>query len=142
MTAVQDMLDLIHSIDIVFEAEEAIHDTRTEYVNKQREQLFKGKNEEGQPIVPAYTPRTVAIKKKKGQPTDRVTLKDTGDFYKEIFLDTREKEFVIDSADPKAGQLIEKYGEKIFGLDETNQEAYVNNHLDDSFVSRIEKKLE
>lgn len=141
MTAVQDMLDSIRSIDILFEASEALNDTRNEYINKQRDQLFTGKKEDGREILPAYSPRTVAIKKKKNQPTDRVTLKDTGDFYAEIFLDTRETEFVIDSADPKAGQLIEKYGENIFGLSEPNQEEYINNHLEGSFVERVEKKL-
>lgn len=29
-----------------------------------------------------YSNRTIVIKKEKGQPTDRVTLKDTGKFYK------------------------------------------------------------
>ncbi len=49
------------------------------------EQLQGGVDALGQTIVTIggspYRPQTVLIKRKKGQPTNRVTLKDTGEFY-------------------------------------------------------------
>ena len=78
--------------------------------------MLRGERSDGQPITPAYRPRTIAIKKRKGQPSDRVTLKDTGKFHSGTFLDVRPETIVIDSEDPKTKWLLEKYGEKIFGL--------------------------
>ena len=49
-----------------------------------RSQLFDGLDKEGKEIVNEqggkYSPTTVRIKQEKGQPTDRVTLRDTGDW--------------------------------------------------------------
>ena len=95
---VQDVLDRVNAFDLDFEVEEAFNDTARDFTDLQREQLFSGINAEGDPIEPEYSPRTVAIKKKKGQPTDRVTLRDTGDFYKGVFMDPREDIYVVDSA--------------------------------------------
>ena len=49
-----------------------------------QEQLFLGKNSKGIDIKPAYANSTIKIKRKKGLPTDRVTLFDTGDFYRSL----------------------------------------------------------
>ena len=66
------------------------------------EQLFKkGVDNENKAIEPAYTPTTVSIKKSKGQPTNRVTLKDTGDFYKATDIDFTVKDFTIINFDIK-----------------------------------------
>lgn len=67
-----------------------------------------------------YKPLTIQIKRSKGQPTDRVTLKDTGDFHASIFLrfDTQKMEVVAD--DPKTAKLVRKYGTEILGLTEAN----------------------
>lgn len=140
--AVQDLLDTVNEFDLDFETEEAINDTAKEYVDKQREQLFSGENENGEKILPEYTARTVAIKKKKGQPTDRVTLKDTGAFYTDMFIDVRKDEYVIDSADEKSAALQKKYGEEIFGLNEQNQTSYVENNLEPVFLERSKKALQ
>jgi hypothetical protein len=142
MTTVQDLLDNVKKLDVPFESTEAINDTAGQYINLQKEQMFAGINEEGFPIQPPYAARTVAIKKKKGQPTDRVTLKDTGDFYSDMFLDVRDNDFVIDSADSKTDELLKKYGEEIFGLTEKNQDQYVEENLEPVFQERIQKALE
>lgn len=139
---VQDVLDRVTAFDLGFEVEEAFNETAKDFTDLQREQLFSGINAEGDPIEPEYSPRTVAIKRKKGQPTDRVTLRDTGAFYQGVFIDPREDEYVVDSADEKSGELQKKYGEDIFGLDEPNQDKYVEENLDPVFMNRVEKSLE
>jgi hypothetical protein len=143
-TTVDDVLDKVKKVqeDLTFHAGEAMHDTAKEYVALQQDQMFSGLTESGDSILPAYTKRTVEIKKKKGQPYDRVTLKDTGAFYKDMFLDVRESEFVIDSADPKSGALQKKYGKEIFGLTESNQSDYIDKNLEDKFQQRIQNALE
>ena len=142
--APQDLLDTVNAFDLGFEVEEAFNDTAREFVDKQRDQLFSGINAEGDQITPEYSPRTVAIKKKKGQPTDRVTLRDTGEFYGGIFLEVRDSEglYIVDSQDEKTGSLVKKYGEDILGLDPDNQDKYVEENLDPVFMDRVHKSLE
>lgn len=102
---------------IVAEAvEESLLNKSQDILQKQKDQLYRGEKSDGNPISPAYRPSTIARKKKKGQPYDRVTLKDTGKFYSGAILDVRPDTIVLDSEDPKTKWLIEKYGDKIFGL--------------------------
>ena len=66
---------------------------------------------------------TVEIKKGKGQPYDRVTLKDEGDFYRNFVLEADKFPVTTMSTDLKTGKLAEKYGSEIFGFtDESKNE--------------------
>lgn len=67
-----------------------------------------------------YTLTTKRIKSAKGQPTDRVTLRDTGDFYSAFFIMADDKGFKIESEDWKVDKLVDKYGEEILGLTDDN----------------------
>lgn len=89
------------------------------------DQLFQqGIDNEGQAITPGYTPLTISIKRQKGQPTDRVTLRDTGDFHKSFQISYGNDAFGIYATDPKSQKLSKKYGEDIFGLtDDSLQET-------------------
>ncbi len=71
----------------------------------------------------AYSPVTVQIKRSKGQPTDRVTLKDTGDFYETFRIKVGPTFFDID-ADPKKDEtdLFVEWGEDILGLTDESLE--------------------
>lgn len=85
------------------------------------EQLFRrGIRADGKQITPAYTPFTTKLKGYKGQPTDRVTLRDTGDFHASFLLEFEANEFRIFAADWKEGKLKAKYGEEILGLTDKN----------------------
>lgn len=63
-----------------------------------------------------YTDLTIEIKKEKGQPYDRVTLRDTGDFEWSFYLQIDDDRFFIYSKDEKTEKLVKKYGKNIFGL--------------------------
>lgn len=81
------------------------------------EQLYaKGIDSQGRPVRPQYTRFTVKLKKIAGQPTDRVTLRDTGDFHESFEVLWLPKAFLLSATDWKRRQLAEKYGEAIFGL--------------------------
>tara|TARA_B100001287_G_C22686610_1_gene534240 strand:+ start:15205 stop:15678 length:474 start_codon:yes stop_codon:yes gene_type:complete len=92
-------------------------------------QLFeKGIRSDGTEIEPFYSPFTVELKQSRGQRTDHVTLKDTGDFYNSFvaFVDSS-KDIIIQSNPIKIDEstgfetnLIFKYGEKIEGLTQEN----------------------
>ena len=62
------------------------------------EQLFEqGVNRLGVSIMDyaPYSPVTIAIKEAKGQPTNRVTLRDEGDFQSSFYLEVCDKQFEI-----------------------------------------------
>lgn len=67
-----------------------------------------------------YSPVTIAIKEAKGQPTNRVTLRDGGDFESSFFLEVGNKQFEIKASDFKTEDLIMKYGRQILGLTDEN----------------------
>lgn len=88
-----------------------------------------------------YSPYTVRIKKEKGQPTDRVTLRDTGDFHKSFEVVVGPIGFYITATDYKTNMLIEKYGEKIFGLIPQNKIELAQKYLYPAVIDEINKEL-
>lgn len=88
-------------------------------------QLYRGIDALGQSIQPEYTALTKKIKQRKGQPSDRVTLKDTGSFYDKFTLKTKKFPFEITSSDSKKDKLVEKYGEDVFGLNDDSKDKLV-----------------
>jgi hypothetical protein len=69
----------------------------------------------------SYSPFTVEQKKKRGQPTNRITLKDTGEFYSSFNVVPYRGGFTI-KANPikEDSNLYDDFGTDIIGLNETN----------------------
>ena len=65
---------------------------------------------------PSYAESTKKQKKRKGQPTNRVTLKDSGAFHESIGLDIRDDEFELITENETYKWLRGRYGENILGL--------------------------
>lgn len=84
------------------------------------EQLYKGKDATGkelEDIGGGYSAFTIAYKQTVGQPTDRVTLKDTGVFYKSFEVEVETDKLIIDAYYLKDGEdLRERWGENLAGL--------------------------
>lgn len=90
-----------------------------EELNTENQLFQQGRSGQGLAIVPAYRPMTVRIKKAKGQPFNRVTLRDTGDFHRSIqAVWRRAGEIEIQAGDSKANDLKDKYGDDILGLND------------------------
>ena len=89
-----------------------------------------------------YTSLTKSIKKRKGQPTNRVTLYDTGGFYGSFGVTPEQNaDFVIDS-DPMKGSydLFDRWGEDVEGLNEENMKK-VLDYLEAKFWAVIYRGL-
>lgn len=141
MATIGVLRDRIKKFDLEFTSGESIEQTKDQIILQQQAQLFTGTDSDDKSIRPPYAARTITIKKRKGQPTDRVTLRDTGAFYKGIFVEVRETTFVTDSIDEKTGDLLDKYGKRIFGLGKTRRSEYVQESLRPVFVKNVKNAL-
>lgn len=87
------------------------------------EQLFeKGITSTGVSIADyaPYSPVTVEIKQQKGQPVNRVTLRDEGDFHASFAIVADNEQFEIVANDWKVKDLTLYYGDEILGLTDDN----------------------
>ena len=102
------------AVQVAKQFEPEILDMNTE------DQLFaKGQDAEGVSLG-KYAPLTVSIKSGLGQPTNRVTLKDTGDFHRSFFARFVGKFITIGATDEKAEKIEDRYRKDIYGLSKAN----------------------
>jgi hypothetical protein len=94
-----------------------------------QDQLFqKGINSKGTSLPGPYAPFTIEYKRFRGQPTDRITLRDSGDFYEGFFVNATKFPIEIDSRDSKRNDLVQEWGVDIFGLTDSSQSEF-NKHI-------------
>lgn len=108
------------------------------------DQLYRrGINGRGEKIMDykPYTARTIKIKKQKGQPTTRVTLRDTGAFHESMYVVFDSEGFYITASDEKTQDLIEKYGEEIFRLTDKNFTRIIRSHIRKELVKRLKQAI-
>ncbi len=135
----------VSALDTEAVIESAIVQTKEVIADLNAEQMNKGLRADGSEITPSYSPLTIAIKEEKGQPTDRVTLKDTGDYYKAIRVEVSSGgETKVINNDPKAEKLNKKYSKakgNILGLSDPYRREYLNDHLRPTFSKNIEEAI-
>jgi len=85
-----------------------------------------------------YSPYTIQIKQMKGQPTNRVTLRDTGDFESSFFLEVTESGFEIKASDWKAEKLSMSYGSEIMGLTDKHGEILTHEFIKPKLMKEIQ----
>lgn len=100
-------------------------------LNAQDQLYEEGVNRLGVSIMDyaPYRPLTIAIKEQKGQPTNRVTLRDIGDFENSFYLEVGDKQFEIKASDWKTESLIKKYGRQILGLTDENISSLIWDYI-------------
>ena len=105
-------------------------------------QLYdSGERRDGTKITPAYAPETVAIKKKKGQPTNRVTLRDTFDWQASFWVQFYPDGFEIKASDWKTERLVAKYGDGILGLQDEMVKVLCENYYLPRLITELRKTL-
>lgn len=107
-------------------------------------QLYRrGINGRGEKIMSymPYTTKTIQNKKRKGQPTTRVTLRDTGAFHKSMFVVLDSEGFYVTASDEKTEELVKKYGEEIFRLTDKNFTRIVRSHIRKELVKRLKRAI-
>jgi len=141
MCTLLEMRKRIEAVDIIQQTGKAIRQTENHLVEWQKDQLYTGKKKTGGRITPGYRPLTKKIKKAKGQPIDRVTLKDTGSFYEGIVVDVGATTYRLYSTDSKSTDLTAKYGEAIWGLNKVSRQGYVEQNLQPVVIRNVKREL-
>lgn len=124
--------------DIIWDNDAYIIDMNAE------EQLFeRGINRLGVEVMDyaPYSPVTIEIKEAKGQPTNRVTLRDEGDFESSFFLEVGDKQFEIRASDFKTEDLIKKYGRQILGLTDENIAILIWQYIYPDLMDEAKKQI-
>ena len=119
--------DILATIEaVVRENEATILDMNAE------DQLFlKGIDRNGVSIsdYAPYSEITKEIKRMKGQPTARVTLRDEGDFHSSFYIEYLADGFKIGAKDGKTEKLVKKYGNQILGLTDENVKELATEYI-------------
>lgn len=121
------------------EALKSLEKDAEKVVEKEKERLFNGKTFTGESITPSYRPRTIQIKEQKGQPTDRVTTRDTGYFHSRLELKIAENIVTFTSDDGVQIYLEKKYKD-LMGLSNDSKELIIVN-ITDKVNPKLFKKL-
>jgi hypothetical protein len=135
---IDTLISFLKSIDIYEELQFWFETTEIESLVKelQQGQLNEGNRGDNTKITPEYTPYTKVLKRAKGQPSDRVTLKDRGDFWESITTSPTDRFVEIYATDYKTNDLLAKYGEEILGLNENNI-SILQEKFKDYIISKI-----
>jgi hypothetical protein len=101
-------------------------------------QMDKGKDSNSISFIPDYATSTKNIKRSKGQPTNRVTLKDTGALYNSITIQANTTNAVISAGVAYFGFLVSHYEtNSILGI----QDEAMKEFLIDYTIPEIEKNF-
>jgi hypothetical protein len=124
--------------------ENAVKEKEEVIVKAVQNQLYiRGVNSRGTKIksYAPYTATTVRIKKQKHQPTNRVTLRDTGSFYELMRVIYEPDGIRITSDDLKTDALIDKYGPEILGLTEDSLTRILTVHIRRSLAKQMRQAI-
>ena len=102
----------------------AVNSNKSLLEEYQREQWDSGKDSENAKRK-KYTKYTKRIKRSKGQPTNRVTLKDKGKLYRSVKGGANRKGIYLRTNDENIDKLVEKYGENTIGLNDKRMKEFL-----------------
>ena len=121
----QDLKAKVQNIPIEAMFQKVTQENVAVIEDKNIAQMEAGLDAHGLEIEPPYTEFTVGIKKALGQPFDRVTLKNQGDFHKGTKAEVSISGFEMTNTDSKWGKLSEKYGD-VIGLNDTSKQELID----------------
>lgn len=131
------------SIDDILRVEIEVNESIIVQMNAKYQLYEQGITRNGVSIssYEPYKPRTIREKRKKGQPTNRVTLRDEGLFHASFKVVTGPIDFEIEATDWKTEDLVAKYGEQILGLTDENLARLLWDYIYPSLVEHIRKNI-
>jgi hypothetical protein len=138
-----EILSNLKSLDLDGIIHQTLVDNEKVMADLNAVQMSKGLRSDGSEILPSYADLTIELK--EGKPglagvTDRVTLFDTGDHYRELYAEVQGADAIeYGSKDEKSEKLQKKYGDKIYGLDSDSRDELAEQHLRPSYMTAVEQ---
>lgn len=136
-----EMKRRLQGLDVQAVAVASMEETAQDFIDLNTEQMYAGKDSDGEPIQPDYKSDVYAQMKNRMNPAPGYgvpDLKATGAFYAGYTLKVDAGQVTEDSDVEYADKLTEQYGEQIWGLDDENLAAYRTG----PFWSVLKKKVE
>lgn len=127
MATVLDLLDNLKDLDVAEEARKAVNETAHHMADLNREQLAAGYDARGHKLTPHYSSKSYAVKKNAMNPEPGMWHPDlmlTGAFTESFKVSASGDDIEFEASDPKADDLLERYGDDVLGLFDTQQEYY------------------
>lgn len=121
---------------------EIIRNNESQIIEALQSQLYdKGVNGYSEELMKRkpYRPSTIKRKQRRGQPYDRVTLKDSGNFYRQMYLVCESDGFYITSRSKVTPMLTKKYGQAIFRLSDPTVTKVILPILRKELVKRLKQ---
>lgn len=141
MKLIEDMIKRFKAIDLNKLTLEAVAENNFVVVDMVAEnQLFEeGETGHGVEIssFAPYSPFTIEIKKAKGQPYNRVTLRDEGDFQKSFFVYIGSDYFEVKADDWKTEQLKFQYGDDILLINDQNLATLLHDIIIPYIINKV-----
>lgn len=104
------------------------------------DQLYdKGIDRDGKKLNPPYAPSTIKRKKRKNQPTGRVTLRDENVFHRSFYIYYGPDNFQIMTTDPIEPFLICRYGDEILGLTDENLRYVLEQFIAPAIMKKMKE---
>jgi hypothetical protein len=91
--------------------------------------------------LPDYSIRTVSDKIRLGKRYNNMTLNQTGDWYKDMYITSRKGVIEADSLDDKTDTLVLRYGIEILEFQEVEQKIFVEDVLDPIIQQKLDKLM-
>lgn len=126
MEALENILTAASTLNYIELFEEAVRQLKPKFEEIQKRQLYeRGVDGEGKSLG-QYAVSTSARKRRKFQPTEHITLFDTGEYYESKELIITDGEFQMSEDPIKNGRsLYDRFGIFIAGWDEQSIEEIV-----------------
>lgn len=137
---IEELNNNVQAFNLQNELDKIIIEVSPELVDANTEMLYSGIDAEGKSLG-QYAPRTIEYKEKKGQPTDRITLKDTGEYYAGKEVVKTGDDYTIISTDPKNDKLVIDFGIEIDSIDKNRMGEITDDQLSPKLTDALQKVL-
>lgn len=107
------------NIDSIISKSVEVHKTEIIDLNRNT-QLFEEGSRADNVLLPKYAPITRSLKQAPIPSHGRYTLYETGSFYSGFYMNINKDGYQINSKDSKTGELTDRLGKEIFGLNDEN----------------------
>jgi len=137
----KEYLDKLES-DIFLEFEKTIR--QFDFVLKDfivNKQLFREGIDGNNKKLPGYKRTTIRLKISKGDPADRTTLKDSGDFYANIEIKAFSGHFEVSSGVEYDKFILKRYGKDVLRITDENFQLFVKNYFIPNFKSYVNNQF-